>query len=96
MTVVRHRYVYDGEHHEDIGLQDDDQDVKYRPAQAQQGGERGTNEAGRRIIQSSRKMISPAYMLPNSRSECDSGLEMYSTRLNSTLKHISSGASHAA
>src|SRR5450756_2698101 len=47
------------------------------------------------IIQSSRKMISPAYMLPNSRSECDSGLDMYSTRLNNKLKHISSGAIHA-
>ena len=30
-------------------------------------------------IHSSRKMISPAYMLPNSRSECESGLETYST-----------------
>src|SRR5690349_25174653 len=30
---------------------------------------------------SSRNRISPAYMLPNSRSECDSGLEMYSTQL---------------
>ena len=40
---------------------------------------------------SSRKMISPAYMLPNSRSECDSGLEMYSTRLNRKLAGHSSG-----
>src|SRR5712672_2259863 len=33
-------------------------------------------------IHSSRNRISPAYMLPNSRSECDRGLEMYSTQLN--------------
>ncbi len=39
-------------------------------------------------------MISPAYMLPNSRSECDSGLETYSIRLNSRLNAISSGAAH--
>src|SRR6185369_8919899 len=36
-------------------------------------------------IHSSRKMISPAYMLPYSRSECDSGLERYSIALNSKL-----------
>ena len=40
---------------------------------------------------SSRNMISPAYMLPNSRSECDSGLDMYSTRLNRKLAGHSSG-----
>src|SRR5882672_2352751 len=33
-------------------------------------------------IHSSRNRISPAYMLPNSRSECDSGFDTYSTRLN--------------
>src|SRR5258708_27164257 len=37
------------------------------------------------IIHKSRKMISPAYMFPKSRSECDSGLEMYSTKLNRKL-----------
>src|SRR5258706_5869232 len=40
---------------------------------------------------SSKKMISPAYMLPNSRSECDSGLETYSMKLNIRLKGHSSG-----
>src|SRR5438445_1072347 len=34
------------------------------------------------IDHKSREMISPAYMLPKSRSECDRGFEMYSTRLN--------------
>ena len=34
---------------------------------------------------SSRKMISPAYMFPKRRSECDSGFEMYSTRLKTKL-----------
>src|SRR6185436_11302351 len=29
---------------------------------------------------SSRNRISPAYMLPNSRNECDSGLDTYSTQ----------------
>src|ERR1017187_977935 len=33
----------------------------------------------------SRKMISPAYMLPYSRNECDSGLDTYSTMLNRKL-----------
>src|ERR1043165_6017393 len=41
--------------------------------------------------QSSRNRISPAYMLPNSRSECDSGLEMYSTQLNRKFAGQSSG-----
>src|SRR5258706_3901309 len=40
---------------------------------------------------SSRKMISPAYMLPNSRSECDRGLDTYSMKLNIRLKIHSSG-----
>src|SRR5690349_122148 len=34
---------------------------------------------------SSRKRISPAYILPKSRNECDSGLETYSTQLNRKL-----------
>src|SRR6185436_4191419 len=34
-------------------------------------------------IQSRRKMISPAYMLPYSRNECDSGFDRYSMALNS-------------
>src|SRR5262245_53976781 len=34
---------------------------------------------------SSRKMISPAYMFPNNRNECDSGLDTYSMKLNSRL-----------
>src|SRR5580765_8564743 len=42
-------------------------------------------------IHSSRKMISPAYMFPKSRSECDRGLEMYSTRLKRKLRIHSSG-----
>src|SRR5436309_2330445 len=46
------------------------------------------------IIHRSRKMISPAYMLPKSRSECDRGLEMYSTRLNRRLKQTKSGDIH--
>ena len=29
---VRHRDVHDGEHHEDVRLQHDDQDVEDRPA----------------------------------------------------------------
>src|SRR5450759_3127643 len=40
---------------------------------------------------SSRKMISPAYMLPYSRSECDSGLDTYSTMLNRKLNGHNSG-----
>ena len=40
-------------------------------------------------------MISPAYMLPYNRSECDSGFEMYSMRLNNKLKAISSGDAHS-
>ena len=39
----------------------------------------------------SRKMISPAYMFPYSRSECESGLETYSTKLNSKLAGHNSG-----
>src|SRR3972149_6980588 len=35
--------------------------------------------------QSSRKKISPAYMFPYNRSECDRGLDTYSTRLNRKL-----------
>src|SRR5216110_1756470 len=42
-------------------------------------------------IQSSRNRISPAYLLPNSRSECDSGLEMYSTQLKRKFAGQSSG-----
>src|ERR1051325_5535723 len=42
-------------------------------------------------IHSSRNRISPAYMLPNSRSECDSGFEMYSTQLNRKFAGHSSG-----
>src|SRR3990172_3468190 len=40
---------------------------------------------------SNKKIISPAYMLPNSRNECDKGLEMYSTRLNKRLNSSSNG-----
>ena len=36
-------------------------------------------------------MISPAYMFPKSRSECDSGFETYSTRLKRKLSGHSSG-----
>src|SRR6266540_7337851 len=43
---------------------------------------------------SSRKMISPAYILPNNRNECDSGFETYSMRLNSRLKTSSNGEAH--
>src|SRR3954452_25451117 len=39
----------------------------------------------------SKKMISPAYMLPKSRSECDSGFEMYSTQLKRKLAGHRSG-----
>src|SRR5215813_10269556 len=42
-------------------------------------------------IHSSRKMISPAYMFPNSRSECDSGLEMYSMHWNAKFAAMASG-----
>src|SRR5258706_13429014 len=42
-------------------------------------------------IHSSRNRISPAYMLPKSRSECDSGFEMYSTQLKRKLAGHSSG-----
>src|SRR5882672_9108608 len=40
---------------------------------------------------SSRKMISPAYMLPNSRSECDNGFDTYSMKLNIRFAGHSSG-----
>src|SRR4029079_3510795 len=36
-------------------------------------------------VHNSRKMSSPAYMLPYNRSECDRGLERYSIALNSRL-----------
>src|SRR5438874_6329166 len=42
-------------------------------------------------IHSSRNRISPAYMLPNRRSECDSGLEMYSTQLKRKFAGHSKG-----
>src|SRR6478672_5178316 len=42
-------------------------------------------------IQSSRNRISPAYMLPNRRSECDSVFEMYSTIWKRKLAGIKSG-----
>ena len=42
-------------------------------------------------IQSRMKMISPAYMLPYSRSEWESGFEMYSTALKRRLAGQSSG-----
>src|SRR6266446_3191230 len=42
-------------------------------------------------IHSSKKRISPAYILPNNRSECDSGFETYSTRLKRKLAGHSSG-----
>src|SRR6266446_1571599 len=40
---------------------------------------------------SNRKMISPAYMFPNSRRLCDNGLETYSTALKSRLNSNNSG-----
>src|SRR5688572_25787669 len=36
VTFVRHLYVDDGQHHEDVGLQQHDQDVEDRPAPAQE------------------------------------------------------------
>src|SRR3954463_10292769 len=42
-------------------------------------------------IQSSKNRISPAYMLPKRRSECDSVFEMYSTIWKRKLAGISSG-----
>src|SRR3977135_937493 len=42
-------------------------------------------------IQSSRNRISPAYMLPNSRSECDSGFHTQSTQLNRRFAGQSNG-----
>ena len=42
-------------------------------------------------IHSRRNRISPAYMLPNSRSECDSGLDRYSTQLKRKFAGQSSG-----
>ena len=92
VVLVRHRDVDDGQHHEDVGLQHDDQDVEDRPAQRRGRRRTRADQArSRPSSQSSRKMISPAYMLPNSRSECDSGLETYSTKLNSRLSGHSSG-----
>ena len=90
--LVRHRDVHDREHHEDD-----------RPAGRRSGCGRSpspspsttpknaptTPEAAH--SQSSRKMISPAYMFPKSRSECDSGLETYSTRLNSEIERPEQG-----
>src|SRR6266568_345555 len=43
----------------------------------------------------SRKMISPAYMLPNNRSECDSCLDTYSMKLNNRLKNTRNGDAHS-
>src|SRR5687767_7066699 len=42
-------------------------------------------------IQRSRNRISPAYMLPNRRSECDRGFDRYSTQLKRKLAGQSSG-----
>src|SRR5689334_8231422 len=42
-------------------------------------------------IHSSRKRISPAYMFPNRRRECDRGFETYSTTLKRKLSGHSSG-----
>src|SRR3989338_1938166 len=42
-------------------------------------------------IPSNKKMISPAYRLPNKRSECDNGLETYSTRLSRKFAGQTSG-----
>ena len=44
--LVRHRQVDDGEHHEDEGLQQHDQDVEDRPARAQDAGEDRAGKAG--------------------------------------------------
>ena len=45
--LVRERDVHDREHHEDVGLQHDDEDVEDGPAQAEHGGKRRTDQAGR-------------------------------------------------
>ena len=42
----------------------------------------------------SRNIISPAYIFPNNRSECDSGFDTYSIRLKSRLNATRSGAAH--
>src|SRR3954451_6525591 len=35
VMLVRHRHVHDGEHHEDVGLEHDDQDMENGPAQSE-------------------------------------------------------------
>src|SRR5712671_297894 len=48
MVLVRHRDIDDGEHHEDVSLQQHDEDVKNRPAQSQDRAEYRAREPGRR------------------------------------------------
>ena len=48
MALVRHLDVHDGEHHEDVGLQRDDQDVEDRPAQPEEDREDRPDDARRR------------------------------------------------
>src|SRR5258705_13468764 len=45
MALVRHLDVDDGEHHEDVGLQQDDQDVEDGPAQPEDDGKERTYDA---------------------------------------------------
>src|SRR4051812_4810400 len=44
VVFVRHRDVHDGEHHENVGLQKNNQDVEDRPAQAEQHAQAGPAE----------------------------------------------------
>lgn len=46
MTFMRHRHVYDGEHHENERLQNDNQDMENRPAGAQDGAKDGAGNPG--------------------------------------------------
>ena len=62
-----HAEVHDRQHHENKGLQGDNQDMEYRPADLQQSCRYSPCEACTEQGGNQDKIISPAYMLPNSR-----------------------------
>ena len=48
MTFVRHRHIDGGEHHKNVGLQHDDQNVKNQPTERQNTTENRTRKPGGR------------------------------------------------
>ena len=87
MRLVRLAQVHDGQHHENVCLQGHHQDMEHRPAKVQ-----------RQLINPSSairiNISSPAYMLPNSRSDSDSGFASNATASSIKLNAITSGHSN--